>query len=115
MRFLYWREESRTIEATLWFTMQQTYNMRADFTNDSFLSIRPSLFTDQTSADAYLYVNVRNGLLNMQWRKRIGHVTNVAGSSSSDWAIDWPNAGIYTPRGYDLMSDAQTDHWVGVI
>jgi len=103
MHYLYWREESQTMETTLLFAMQQVWNMRADLDAD-FLFVCPGL-----STEAYCSVAVRDALLNIQERReRYLYVTHV----SSD--ILWPQQHFYRRRGWLTMSWAQREHWLDV-
>lgn len=102
MRYLYFREESQTTETTLWFAMQQAWNMRADL--DDFLFVRAGLDTD-----AYCRVVVRDALLKIQQRReRYLYVTHIASS------LLWPELPFYRPRGWLTMSSAQREHWLDV-
>jgi hypothetical protein len=103
MRFFYWREESQTIETTLWFTMQQAWNMHADMHAD-FLFVRPGLGTK-----AYCRVVVRDALFNIQQRReQYVDVTRVASS------LLWPEQPFQLPRGWLTMSSEQREHWLDV-
>jgi hypothetical protein len=88
MRFLYWREESQTIETTLWFAMQQAWNMHADQHAD-FLFVRPGL-----GRLSYCSAVIRDALFNIQ--------------------LHWPDQPWYVPRGWLTMSSEQREHWLDV-
>lgn len=98
MRFLYWREASQTVETTLWFAMQEAWNMCADVHAD-FMLVRPG-------AEAYCRVVVREALLHLHRRReRYLYVVSVP---------NWPGRPLYGPRGWQNMAEAQRDHWFNV-
>jgi hypothetical protein len=105
MRFLYWREESQTVETTLWFAMQEVWNMHADLHAD-FLFVRPGL---ALSTGMYCRVVVRDALIILeQRRERYAYVTHMAPE------LAWPEHHFYRPRGWNIVSQAWRDRWLDV-
>ena len=102
MRFLNWREESQTVETTLWFAMQEAWNMRADVHAD-FLFVRPGW---ALSTGMYARKVVGDALLLLEHRReRYAYVTHIAPE------LAWPEHHCYRPRGWVNMSEAQRNHW----